>query len=251
MRFFKFFIYSLIFCGAFSSVEVSAAVKTSAIKDLRYPMHVSVPAAGERTGDMIIALTRKKDTKAVAKEWSQAQKGFLVLAVDIELKDGEQPTYTDQWILNLKREMTLRYNVKRFYLLGYDERAHYVSYFGLQHPRAFTAYAAIGGSWAGPFEKIVRPTDKARKQAPFFIAMPKEEKVLDASQNYAKDLTSKGYNVRFVVFEKVGEDSSLSFLNDLMVWFQEQNQKQEAYKNRPKTFKDKVSEAKEEFFALN
>jgi hypothetical protein len=250
-NFFVFFLFGGL--AAFSAQAVAPENQILALDDLHYPAAIYQPDASKGTGDMIVAFSKKKAPKDLVEEWQAAakKKGLHVLAVAVDLKDGEMPTHIDKWVLNLKKEMILRYRVKRLYLLGYDERAHYVSYFGLRHPHAFTAYAAIGSSWAGPFDKIVKPTDEARKQAPFFVALTEKDKNLGAAQLYAGDLTKKGYDVRLVVLDRVGEESSDPFLQDLISWFNEQHRKRESAKNRPKRFKEKVSTAVEEFFQVN
>lgn len=247
-------IAAAFIAGCFSPTMGVNAVPDSQtlwLKDFRYPMMVYAPSENQ-TGDMIIALSMKKSPQDLIEEWKPtARKGGLhVLAIEIELRDGEQPTFVDNWLLNLKREMALRYRVKNFYLLGYDDRAHYASYFGLRHPQAFTAYAAIGGSWAGPFEKMVKPTPKAKKHAPFFIALFKKDEKLAAAQTYSTDLTGKGYDVRFIVLDRVGEEFSDAFLKDLTSWLKEQNRKKEAGQNKPESFKGKVSTAVDEFLAV-
>ena len=255
----KIQISALVFLTAvlFPCARPAAALESGSVqplKDFRYPAFLYTPSGKNKTGDMMILLSEKKSPKDLAESWqAAAQKaGWYVLAIEVRLQNGEQPTFMDQWILNVKKEMAGQYGIKRFYFVGQDERAHYIAYFGLKHPNDFIAYGAIQGSWSGPFQKIVKPSQKAKKQAPFFIALDQADSSLSAAKSLAEEMTKKGYSIRFVVMNQVGEESSATLQNDLISWFKEQavSREQMVRRSSGRTFKQKASQAFDDFFAV-
>ena len=100
--------------------------------------------------------------------------------------------------MKLKKEILGRYNITpdRVYLIGENSSAHYAAYLGLNYPREFSAVGLVGGSWAGPFEKLLRLSSRPIKQNPFFVAIPESSSdLLKTTEEKAYQLTKKGYPV--------------------------------------------------------
>ena len=181
-----------------------------ALDNFRYPVYLFVPQSykASQAYPLIIALPDEKDSlEAYAKEWIEVAKkrGYIVLVPTMKVRMEDVPYRTDEWFLKLKKEIASRYKIapERVYLIGKNSSAHYAAYLGVNYPREFSAVGLVGGSWAGPFEKLLHLSSRPRKQNPFFVAIPeKDQPLLKAAETKAYQLTRKGYPV---YLEKISE----------------------------------------------
>lgn len=230
------------------------------LKDFRYPVYVFEPQGFKKTLQPTALIVIGDAPEKTIQAWMPvaAKKTLLVVSPEMRLRDNDVSPKTDDWLLNLKKEIWLRYQVKRFFLAGQDKKAHYAAYFGLRYPDAFESVGAIGASWVGPFEKLIRYSDSPKNQAPFFIAIKDKDPLFLDIQQRAGELRSKGYEFRLVVLDKKGEEKSPALKNDLLQWMMGRQvvaemvaAKTAAQKtpSQPK-WKAKFSKAVEEFFAV-
>ncbi len=248
-----------------AAVESAAQAQTlppgvAQLEDFRYPVYVFEPQGFKKSRQPAALIVIGDAPEKTIQAWmpAAAKKNLLVVSPEMRLRDDDVSTNSDDRLLNLKKEIWLRYKVKRFFLAGEDMKAHYAAYFGLKYPDAFDSVGAIGASWVGPFEKLVRYSDKPKNQAPFFIVIKDKDPLFLDIQQRAEELRSKGYEFRLVVLDKKGEEKSPALKNDLLQWMMGRQvvaemvaAKTAAQKSPPqRPWKAKFSKVVEEFFAV-
>jgi len=182
--------------------------------------------------------------------WAETNQ-FLVLTPPNLTPDKDVPESADDWILGLKKEVLERYKVdpQQILLVGLEEGGHYAAYLGTRYPQEFSAAALVHEGWAGPYEKMIKPTSNKRKQLSFFVvADPADEKFSDLERK-ALEFEQKGYQV---TFENLKEKESLATIQErILQWFQAEAEAKSVLKERPRVgFKDKVSGFFEDFFEV-
>lgn len=230
------------------------------LEDFRYSVYVFEPQGFKKSQQPTALIVIGDAPEKTIKAWMPAakKKTLLVISPEMRIRNEDVSTKNDDWLLNLKKEIWLRYQVKRFFLAGEDKKAHYAAYFGLKYPDAFESIGAIGASWVGPFEKLIRYSDSPKNQVPFFIAIKDKDPLFLDIQQRAEELRSKGYEFRLVILDKKDEEKSPSLKNDLLQWMMGRQvvaemvaAKTAAQKTPPqRPWKAKFSKAVEEFFAV-
>lgn len=222
----------------------------------KYPYYLYVPA--EYTTDQLwplIVLIGKRGELArdLASAWSDwAKKNqSLLLVVPNTTPQGDVPQKSDEWLFSIKREVMERYRVdpNRILLVGLDSGGHYAAYLGTNHPEEFSAAALIRASWAGPFERILRPTPNRQKQISFYLALDPEGEHFSKAEARALEFEKKGYQV---TFEPYKHDEALSQFQDrLFQWFQADTEARVTPKQKHRaTFKEKWNGFFHDFFEV-
>ena len=136
-------------------------------------------------------------------------------------------------------------------MIGKGEGAHYAAYLAIQHPEEFTGAGLVDGSWAGPFEKLMHPYGRPRKQIPFYVAIPtKDEKAVKAAEASAYKLVAKGYPVYLEKLEAGKDIASADVLAKVLDWLQEKSESwSKVRKDSEKRFKEKFSTGVDQFFS--
>lgn len=207
-----------------------------------YPLIVTIPPQGQEPKDAIQYW-----------EGMARRRNMLVLA-PTNLRPEDLPTKVDDWILGIIKDVMMRYRISkdRVYLFGKDDGAHYAAYLGTNHPEAFSAVALVGGSWIGPYEKLIWPAGNAAEQRPFIIYLREDQQELyQATMTKALEFESKGYPVQ--VKTVVGEDdlARIDFKKQLFEVIETKNQEwRNVVSESNKTFKQRFRLAVKEFFAV-
>ena len=227
------------------------------LDNFRYPVFLFVPQnyKPSQSYPLIIALPDEKDSsEAFAKEWTPLakNKGYIILVPAMEVRSDDVPYRTDGWLLKLKKEIMSRYKIapERVYLIGKSSSAHYAAYLGINYPREFSAVGLVGGSWTGPFEKLLRLSSRPRKQSPFFVAIPEDNpRLLKATEAKAYQLTKKGYPV---YLEKISDSKGTltnDFRNHMLQWLEKKGQSWlGVIQESERSWKEKFFIGVEEFF---
>ncbi len=226
------------------------------LDDFRYPVYVSVPEdyrAGKSLSMILVIPDGKDSLKKTASSWSSMDGAdrFLIVVPEVKFPQDDVPYKTDDWLLNVKKTLALRYGTHLIYLVGKGTKAHYAAYLGLKYPQEFSAVMLLGDSWVGPFEKLTKLSERPKKQEPFFVALPEKDKKAAAVQERAQLLLSKGYPIRVVMLEQAGEEDTSSFRKDMLTWGEKAVVEQaEKIKQNQGKFQEKFSTALEDFFAV-
>lgn len=265
MRFIKkrfgFFVLALCFFAA-PAFAVTFLGKAPAgvqeLKDYNYPVSLYVPENYDpaKIYPMLIALPDIGEGPAKhLEEWLPAakKKNLIVLVPSLEIRITETPFQTDHWLIRLKNDMTKRYRVDpaRIFLSGKNNGAHYAAYLGIRYPDEFSAVILNGGSWAGPFEKLMQFKSSTLRQRPFLAVLDENDSALvSETEKIAYKLTQKGYPVYLKKVKK--EDlSSTDQKKESLEWaFEKQQAWAVQLAESRKSLKAKTSEAVKDFFAI-
>jgi hypothetical protein len=226
-----------------SKVPVSIFVPTTYTPSKQYPLLILIPAHNFSLQDQI-------------KEWSSIakQKSYILLAPDIRIRDNDVPYRVDEWLLGLKKNISDRYHInpRKIFLVGEAEGATYAGYLGLKYPHAFSAVGLTGGSWVGAFEQMTQTSSRARKQVPFFVALPQgETRLLQSTESKAYQLTKKGYPIYFEKVSDKKEFRSPDYKKRMITWLEEKSQTwTQVIQDKEKSFKEKVAMTVEDFFVV-
>lgn len=182
------------------------------ITDYRYPVSVYVPETydGVRSYPLLIALPDIGESPVKhLEEWTSLakRKNMIVLVPSLQIRTTETPFKTDEWLFRLKGEIERQYKVdqSRVFLSGKNEGAHYAAYLGVRFPDEFSAVTLIGGSWSGPFEKLMAFKGRTLKQRPFLAFIDeKNDALIQDTERIAYKMTQKGYPV---YLKKVSKES--------------------------------------------
>ena len=227
------------------------------LDNFRYPVYLLVPQTydASRPYPLILALPDEKDSpEAYAKEWADwaKKKGYLVLVPTLKLRLEDVPYGTDEWLLNLKKEITGRYNITpdRIYLIGEGSSAHYAAYLGVNYPAEFSAVGLVEGSWPGPLEKLLRLSSRPIKQNPFFVAISENSAdLLKTTEAKAYQLTKKGYPVYLERIAGPSGELSPELRDQILEWLEKKaNSWLLVIKESERSWKEKFFVGVEEFF---
>lgn len=212
--------------------------------DRQYALVISLPGDGESPENHM-------------KAWTDLAKrrSFLVLVPTPKPREEDVPFALDTWLIELKKDISNRYRVDphKIYLVGNDATAHYTSYLGTQYPSEFSAVAAIGSSWAGPFEKLIRIQNRPVKQLPFYIVLGESDPVyFEKTEFWANHFTEKGYPI---YLEKVTEKEALrskELKQKVFKWLEENSQNwHKVIQSSQKRWNEKALSKIENFFKVD
>jgi predicted peptidase len=198
-----------------------------------YPLIISIPGSGE-------------SPEAMLQEWVSIakRKSYIVLVPTFEQRDTDVPYNVDAWLIDLKQSILKRYQIapQRIYLIGRNEGAHYAAYLAMKYPEQFSAVALLGGSWAGPFEKLMDIEKNPAKQIPFFVGLREADKpLLEKTIEKAYELEKNGYPVYLEKLQTDENFSSSEFKNKLLQWLEEKSLDwQKIIQGSRKTWQDKA-----------
>lgn len=192
----------------------------------KHPCYLFVPGeySPEKPWPILVLLgERGEDPKEVIEPWVERAKKnqFLLLALPTLMPENDLPTSADQWLLEVKREVSERYRISPFHILlvGTGSGAHYAAYLGLKYPKEFSAAGLIQGAWSGPFEKLMKPSRKHEKQIPFYVAVDPEEEPSSGVEAKSGELEEKGYPI---TLDASGSKEDEAGIRDRMIkWFLE------------------------------
>ena len=219
------------------------------LSDLKYPAYLFVPEhyEGKSAFGLIVSLAENsEDLQKHIQDWAGAaqKKSMLMLALSIAPREINVPYKNDEWLIQLKNEVKARYRIDptQIFLVGRGPNAHYAAYLAVNYPQEFSGAALLNGSWAGPFEKLMRFQSRAGSQVPFFVSFEKgrEEGAAEAEKR-ATRLSEMGYPVHLERLE-AGDESfeARSFQERLMDWLKEKGQSwQVVVQEQKKTSKEK------------
>lgn len=226
------------------------------LKDYRYPVYVFVPPGHDNFlfNSMLLLIPDTRETPdELVQDWLQVAKkrNLIVVVSDVQRERSDVPYHTDAWMLKLKKDMADRYHVGRTYLIGKGEGAHYAAYLAMQYPKEFSGAGLLDGSWTGPFEKLIRISDKPVAQVPFFIALyAPDAELMTQTESKAYQLTAKGYPVYLERFEKDEKVDAVDMKTRMMDWLQKKAETwTQVLGKKGKTKKEKFSNWLGEFFA--
>ncbi len=257
-RFLSLLIFVFIFCGMTMPIRAefygNPATGLLALEK-KYPYYLFVPS--EYTQDkswnlLIIMGERADDPKELIEPWVEwaKQKKVLVAAVPTLVPEKDLPEASDRWLIDVKREILERYRVDpaNVLLMGTGFGAQYAAYLGLSHPEEFGVVALIKNAWAGPFERLARPTSEHRRQISFYVLADLQDKNYAANEKKALQLEQKGYQIKMEPL-KNGEDW-LTVRDSLYQWFNENTEyralKKKAISDR--TLTGKIKEIRKNIF---
>jgi pimeloyl-ACP methyl ester carboxylesterase len=225
------------------------------LKEFRYPVYLFVPPGYKKTKErsMVAVFPSESSLEEAANKWSELAKkrNMLVLISEAKVRDEDVPYQFDTWFLNVQKTLAQRYGVTRTFLLGEGLAAHYAAYLGLKYPDRLAGIATLGGSWVGPFAKLTKLSAKPRGQAPFFAALPQDDKKAAEAQATAERMTAKGYDVRLLMLEKKDEEKTGHFREMMIDWLVKSAAAHETkLRTSKKSLKEKTSTAFEEFFSM-
>ncbi len=248
----------LFFCAlsplgwAISSVDLPSG--KIELTDFRYPVYLFGPKFLKRPDflTMLMVLADDKSLEETVDEWAAvAEKHNVIVVVpELRMRDEDVPYKIDEWLIKMKKDLMMRYEIRRVYIIGHGSKAHYAAYLGMKYPREFTAAGTLNGSWVGGFEKLAKPSSKAKKQIPFFVAVQQTDSSAAEAQKKTTELTQKGYDVRLVMLEKKDEENSDALKSDMLTWFESVVSNVAVQAATRPSFKDKVNKVIEEFFAV-
>jgi hypothetical protein len=228
----RFFFLSLIFSFVVPAQAVTflGEAKTGVLEvtDFHYPVSLYVPEGydGTRAYPLLVALPDIGESPVKhLEEWTgiAKRKSMIVLVPSLQIRTTETPFKTDEWLFRLKREIERQYKIDkdRTFLTGKNEGAHYAAYLGVRFPDEFSAVSMIGGSWSGPFEKLMVFKGRTLKQRPFIAYLDGEnDALIQDTERVAYRMTQKGYPV---YMKKVSRDelASKDLKKEALEWSEE------------------------------
>lgn len=257
------FLLPLFFCFLGSSLirearaEFFGSVPTGLLSlEKRYPCYLYVPPdySPEKTWAFLVLVGQSgKDPKEVIQPWIDwgKEKHFLILVPDLSPREGYVPSPVDDWLKEVKREISQRYRIDpaQVLLAGIGSGAHYAAYLGMNYPEEFSAAVLVRGAWAGPFEKMIRPKSDARRQIPFYLALDPKAKEFSKSEAWALKLEKKGYKITLDPLKL--EENFAEFQNRMAQWFREDTEARTLLRKKPRVkTKEKVGGFLKDFFAM-
>ncbi len=256
-------ILSLMFCFSSQSAQAvtflgKAKTGKLEISDYHYPVALYVPETYDaaKTYPFLIALPDiAEDPSKHLEEWMSLakRKNLIVLVPSLQIRVTETPYKTDEWLLKLKSDIEKQYRIDkdRIFLAGKNQGAHYAAYLGIKFPEEFSAVIMIGGSWSGPFERLLTLNGKPLKQRPFLAIVDQDDAgLIEGSEQVAYKMTQKGYPV---YLKKVSKDALelKDTRKEALDWAEE---KQIAWNHQldenRKTFRARVDKVFHDFFEI-
>jgi predicted esterase len=203
------------------------------------PYYLFVPAgySPERTWPLLLVVgERAQNPKEVIEPWVNwaKEKEVLVLAVPNLTPIDDVPYNSDQWLFEVKQEITDRYHIdsSQILLVGVGAGGHYAGYLGLKYPSEFTAAVLVGEAWTGPFQELVDPSNTRANQTPFYLAIDQTAAEFSQVEKKALELEKKGYHVTLEAL-KAGEDIA-SVRDRMYQWFRSQSEQRILSWEKPK-----------------
>jgi predicted esterase len=249
---------SISFAGPQAHAEFFGDFPTGLLQlEKKEPYYLFVPSgySPERTWPLLLVVgERAQDPKEVIEPWVNwaKEKEILVMAVPNLSPVGGVPDLSDQWLFEVKQEITERYRVDstQILLVGVGEGGHYASYLGLKYPSEFTAAVLVGEAWAGPYQDLAHPSDTRGNQTPFYLAMDQTGAGFSQVEKKALELEKKGYHVTLEAL-KAGEDLA-AFRDRLYQWFRNQSEQRVLAWEKPKRagWWEKIKKAIAKFFEV-
>jgi len=114
------------------------------------------------------------------------------------MRDGGLPQDQDQYLLNLKNELSKQYPISKskMFLVGEGSRADYAAYFGVTYPEAFKGVALLDGGWGGVYNSMIRYKKTDKDQVPFYVALKNADAArAQAIENSAYTAEKYGYPI--------------------------------------------------------
>ncbi len=226
------------------------------VLEKKYPYYVFVPPdySREKSWPLLILLgDRGDEPKELIGPWTDWAKsrGLLVTAVPNLVPERENPKAADDWLLQIKQDLTQQYRIdrRRVLLVGFGSGAHYSAYLAMNYPGEFSAAVLIQGSWDGPFANLMRPVSDKEEQVSFFLAADPQAENSTAVEKQVVNLEEKGYRI---VRAPLESDKEFSGLRDqMMEWFDQESQLQAAARQTPgKGWKNRIEKIIEDFFEI-
>ncbi len=170
----------------------------------KHPYHLFVPPeySPDKSWPLVIVLIGGlKDEKKGIEPWVDWAKKNQLLALFpgvLPREGGASTEEVDRWILGIKKEVLERYHVgpHQILLVGIELGGHYAAYLGLNYPGEFSAVALFRQAWAGPFEKLMKPSADHEKQVSFYVAVDPASPSFRAVEAKAIELEKKGYSLQ-------------------------------------------------------
>ena len=228
------------------------------LQDYKYPVYLYVPTNYQPDRDYPLLISVPGEGESPEKNiefWvGLAKRQSMLVLVPTNIWPQDTPDRVDKWLIRVKEDVRNRYRISpvKTYLIGKEGGAHYAAYLGVQYPEEFSAVAALGGSWVGKFDKLIRLQSKARKQLPFFIAFkPEQGDLRERTEERAYEFEKKGYPVYLQTLEEGQDFSSDSFKRQMVKWLEEKSSAwRDAVEESKKPLKEKFILAVEEFFKV-
>ena len=87
------------------------------LQDVRYPVYVFEPQGFKKSSQPTALIAIGDVPEKVIRKWIPAatEKNLIVVSPEMRLRDDDVSTHSDDWLLNLKKEIWLRYKAKRFF----------------------------------------------------------------------------------------------------------------------------------------
>lgn len=240
-------LFTLLFCFCFgfpsilSRAEIVGTVPTGLlVLEKKHPYYLFVPPeySVERKWPLVFVIGNSgEDPKKTIEAWIDWAKEnqFLVLVPSIFPREGSLPDELNRWLLRVKEEVTQRYSVDKpqVLLVGVDSGAHYAAYLGTRFPGEFAAAALIRQAWAGPLEKLIRPSTDREEQIAFYVAVNPQEKGFSSLEAKTLEFEKKGYSI---TFDPLKADEDFSKLQERMLaWFRQDVSARIEMRKRPRT----------------
>lgn len=256
--FFLFVVFSLTgLLGPGAEAEFYGAAPTGLLElEKKHPYYLFVPPdySPEKSWPLAVIFGEtEKDPRDVAASWADWAKanGFLVLVPAIFPRDGALPDELNQWLLDVKREVTERYRVhpSQILLVGLDSGAPYAAYLGVEYPSEFGAAALIRKAWGGPLAALTEPSSDPERQIPFYVAVDPKDAASSEVESQALAFEKKGYPV---TLESLEADPEFSKVQErITAWFRADLESRTVTENPAKTkrgFKGILKEIKKNVF---
>lgn len=219
-----------------------------------YYLYVPGDYSPEKPWPLVMLLGKgEKDPREVIDAWVDwAKKNrMLVLVPSIFPREGIVPTAVDEWLFDIKREVSERYRIDpaQILLVGLEHGSYYAAYLGLSYPEEFSAAALLRGELPGSFEKLMKPSSSKEKQIPLYVVLDRAAEASPRAETWAIELEKKGYRVTLDL-QGSGEDLS-AIRQRMMGWFEQDLESRRALKERPRrTFKEKWNGFVKDFFEV-
>lgn len=228
------------------------------LKDYRYPVFLYVPPtyAPDKDYPLLMALPGEGESPEKNMEyWISLGKRHNVIIVSPSAHwPDDLPYQMDKWLIQLKDEIAQRYRVssKRIYLAGRNASAHYASYLGVKYPDQFSGVAALGGSWVGRYERLIKLQSRPDGQMPFYILIQDNQgDFFKRTETWAYQFEKKGYPVYLRKLAKDEDVSSYDFKKQILDWFEEKSADwQLKAAESKKTFRARFDKGVRDFFTV-
>ncbi|MBN1687787.1 MAG: hypothetical protein JW893_01660 [Candidatus Omnitrophica bacterium] len=221
------------------------------MEEYKYPVFIYVPEKYQPTKKypLIISLPAKDESVEMhIKSWAKlgTRKSLIILVPTTQSRESDVPYRLDRWLLDLKEDVMKRYQVNpaRIYLVGNGDNAHYAAYLGVQFPEEFSAVGLLGGSWVGPFGKIMNLNTRPSRQIPFYVSLRADDiQLVEQTEKMAYEFQEKGYPVYLEKLDEKEDLDSSKTKTRMLAWLDEKSQQWiSVVEESKKTFKEKLYE---------